>query len=155
MKAVWYFLMKSMHSVVCFITPSSAATISTTISVHFVPRSRIRSNAAWPAQKTSVTQNQTLGSIFWNIVHAKQDAQRCSRAQIEIRQLISQILNSFCIFGACLSVIEECYIKNCKAKIRCSHFGQVRGWSNKKVPSSTFVLTVPKLNPTHLECQWK
>ena len=44
-----------MASRVCGITPSSAATTSTTMSVTFAPRARIRVNASWPGVSTNTT----------------------------------------------------------------------------------------------------
>ena len=41
-------------STVCGITPSSAATTSTTRSVTFAPRARIAVNAAWPGVSMKV-----------------------------------------------------------------------------------------------------
>ena len=41
-------------SIVCGITPSSAATISTTMSVTWAPRARIFENAAWPGVSMNV-----------------------------------------------------------------------------------------------------
>ena len=41
-----------MASSVCGITPSSAATTSTTMSVTLAPRARIRVNASWPGVST-------------------------------------------------------------------------------------------------------
>ncbi len=46
----------SMASCVCGITPSSAATTNTTMSVTFAPRARMRVNASWPG----VSMNTTL-----------------------------------------------------------------------------------------------
>ena len=46
-----------MASTVCGITPSSAATTSTTMSVTLAPRARIAVNAAWPGVSRKV--------IFW------------------------------------------------------------------------------------------
>jgi len=45
----------SIASRVCGITPSSAATPSTTMSVTFAPRARIRVNASWPGVSTNTT----------------------------------------------------------------------------------------------------
>ena len=42
-------------STVCGITPSSAATTSTTMSVARAPRARIAVNAAWPGVSRNVT----------------------------------------------------------------------------------------------------
>ena len=42
-------------SIVCGMTPSSAATISTTMSVTWAPRARILVNAAWPGVSMNVT----------------------------------------------------------------------------------------------------
>jgi hypothetical protein len=42
-------------SMVCGITPSSAATTSTTMSVDCAPRARIEVNAAWPGVSRNVT----------------------------------------------------------------------------------------------------
>ena len=50
----------SMASSVCGITPSSAATTSTTISVTFAPRARMRVNASWPG----VSMNTILRPFF-------------------------------------------------------------------------------------------
>ena len=44
-------------SIVCGMTPSSAATTSTTISVTLAPRARMAVNAAWPGVSMKV--------IFW------------------------------------------------------------------------------------------
>ena len=45
----------SMASIVCGITPSSAATTSTTMSVTLAPRARIRVNASWPGVSRKTT----------------------------------------------------------------------------------------------------
>ena len=42
-------------STVCGITPSSAATTSTTTSVMFAPRARIAVNASWPGVSRKTT----------------------------------------------------------------------------------------------------
>ena len=44
-----------MASTVCGITPSSAATTRTTMSVAFAPRARMAVNAAWPGVSRKVT----------------------------------------------------------------------------------------------------
>ena len=44
-----------LASTVCGITPSSAATTSTTMSVARAPRARIAVNAAWPGVSRKVT----------------------------------------------------------------------------------------------------
>jgi hypothetical protein len=44
-----------MASIVCGMMPSSAATISTTMSVTWAPRARILVNAAWPGVSMKVT----------------------------------------------------------------------------------------------------
>jgi hypothetical protein len=44
-----------MASIVCGITPSSAATTSTTMSVTLAPRARIEVNASWPGVSMNVT----------------------------------------------------------------------------------------------------
>ena len=43
-----------MASIVCGITPSSAATTSTTMSVTWAPRARIFVKAAWPGVSMNV-----------------------------------------------------------------------------------------------------
>ena len=43
-----------MASMVCGMTPSSAATTSTTTSVALAPRARIAVNAAWPGVSRNV-----------------------------------------------------------------------------------------------------
>ena len=50
----------SMASSVCGITPSSAATTSTTMSVTLAPRARMRVNASWPG----VSMNTILRPFF-------------------------------------------------------------------------------------------
>jgi hypothetical protein len=51
-----------IDSTVCGMTPSSAATTSTTTSVIFAPRERISVNASWPgvSRKTTVDPRPTL-----------------------------------------------------------------------------------------------
>ena len=44
----------AMASIVCGITPSSAATTRTTMSVTLAPRARIAVNASWPGVSTNV-----------------------------------------------------------------------------------------------------
>ena len=46
----------AMLSTVCGITPSSAATTSTTMSVTFAPRARIKVNASWPGVSRKTTR---------------------------------------------------------------------------------------------------
>mmetsp|Transcript_7595 Transcript_7595/g.23466 ORF Transcript_7595/g.23466 Transcript_7595/m.23466 type:complete len:297 (+) Transcript_7595:797-1687(+) len=46
---------QAMESIVCALTPSSAATTSTTTSVQLAPRSRISEKAAWPGVSKNVT----------------------------------------------------------------------------------------------------
>ena len=46
-------------SIVCGITPSSAATTSTAISVTFAPRARIAVNASWPGVSIKVIARST------------------------------------------------------------------------------------------------
>jgi hypothetical protein len=43
-------------SIVCGITPSSAATTSTTMSVTLAPRARIAVKASWPGVSMKVTR---------------------------------------------------------------------------------------------------
>ena len=51
----------SMASIVCGMTPSSAATTRTTTSVALAPRARIAVNAAWPGVSRKVID--TLGRL--------------------------------------------------------------------------------------------
>ncbi len=44
-----------MASIVCGMTPSSAATTSTTMSVIWLPRARIAVKASWPGVSRKVT----------------------------------------------------------------------------------------------------
>ena len=44
----------AIASCVCGITPSSAATTRTTMSVTFAPRARMAVNASWPGVSTNV-----------------------------------------------------------------------------------------------------
>ena len=48
----------SIASSVCGITPSSAATTSTTMSVTFAPRARMRVNASWPGVSRKTTRRE-------------------------------------------------------------------------------------------------
>ncbi len=54
----------AIASAVCGITPSSAATTSTTMSVTLAPRARICVNAAWPGVSMNVT-GWPLGVVIW------------------------------------------------------------------------------------------
>jgi len=51
----------SMASSVCGITPSSAATTITTMSVIFAPRARIRVNASWPGVSRNTISRPNAG----------------------------------------------------------------------------------------------
>ena len=51
-------------SIVCGITPSSAATTSTTMSVTEAPRERIAVNASWPGVSMKVICSPAL-SVTW------------------------------------------------------------------------------------------
>ncbi len=51
----------SSASTVCGITPSSAATTSTTMSVILAPRARMAVNASWPG----VSMNEIVRSPRW------------------------------------------------------------------------------------------
>ena len=53
-----------MASTVCGITPSSAATTSTTMSVTLAPRARMAVNASWPGVSRKVT-TWPLGAVTW------------------------------------------------------------------------------------------
>ena len=51
----------SIASTVCGMTPSSAATTITAMSVTFAPRARIAVNAAWPG----VSMNEIVLPSWW------------------------------------------------------------------------------------------
>ena len=53
----------SMASSVCGITPSSAATTSTTMSVTFDPRARMRVNASWPGVSRNTISRPKAGEL--------------------------------------------------------------------------------------------
>ena len=55
-----------MASTVCGMTPSSAATTSTTMSVTFAPRARMRVNASWPG----VSMKTILRAVLLDVVRA-------------------------------------------------------------------------------------
>ena len=49
-------------SIVCGITPSSAATTSTTMSVTLAPRARMAVNASWPGVSMKVMRSPVASS---------------------------------------------------------------------------------------------
>ena len=51
-------------SIVCGMTPSSAATTSTTMSVTWAPRARILVNAAWPGVSMNVTLPPSRSTMY-------------------------------------------------------------------------------------------
>ncbi len=64
MIGAWAALACWIASMVCGITPSSAATTSTTMSVTLAPRARIAVNASWPGVSMKVMRSP-VGSSTW------------------------------------------------------------------------------------------
>ena len=55
----------SIASMVCGITPSSAATTSTTMSVALAPRARMAVKASWPGVSRNVTRRPSSPTVAW------------------------------------------------------------------------------------------